>query len=944
MVGPDAVYVASPYPNRGVLLSCADASRVYEFSMKQGITAALLLVFGLLAAQPLSAHSELEKPLYVATDGIDQGSCQDPATPCRTIGYALERVGKGGEIRVAGGRYEVADVEDVFHLVSGVIAVEGGYTRVDQFRERGIRDTLLVGVPHQYRDVLESRGFDIVADRKGIDAARYEKTETLLALKSSVQSGLAADPCIGGQVGGMACNQVDLLAHLPLANVSARPSRAADVWGFVDLNTGREYVIVGFSNGTGVFDVSDIESPREVGFVDGQVTIWRDVKVVQKFSTTTGRFEAFAYVTTDGAGDGLFVIDLRNLPHAISRVSYGSDFSAAHNVYAANTDFATGLAITGNASSLIIAGSDNGGGRLRSYSLANGLAPELLDMPGNASYMHDASSMIIYDARKDTQCVNGGDYCEVLFDFSEDRVDIWDITMPAAPALLGFANYANTGYTHSGWPSEDKQYLFVHDELDEQGFGLQTTVRTMSLSNLASPVVVNTWSGLQRAIDHNGFARGNRYYMSNYTRGLTILDITDATSPVAIGHFDTSVFNDNSASFAGAWGAYPFLPSGAVAVSDIEEGLYLLADRTLDGPQGTISFTESSYGVDEGQSVTLELQRGGSSSGNVGVGFEIIAASGDTADVAGIIASPVWSDGDDLVKGIGISFSNDGMAEGLQQFVVRLVAPTGGATLSGTTVANVFVSDPGATPVVDFDRNEIFTAERGFATAVAVLRRSGSAIGAVSVDYSISGGDASAGSDFTGSTDGTISWADGDGEPKWIEFAVVDDGAGEPDEYFELTLSNAVGAAVGSQASLRVNIADGSGNNQVPNAVAGASQTVEPGALVTLDGNQSNDPDGDALTYLWTQTAGAAVTLNGADTSIATFTAPSVTSSTMLRFQLAVTDPRGLTDVATTNVTVSTSTGIGGDSSGGGGTSWLAILALSLLSLVRGSGFSRGPR
>jgi hypothetical protein len=556
--------------------------------------------------------------------------------------------------------------------------------------------------------------------------------------------------------------------------------------------------------------------------------------------------------------------------------------------------------------------------------------------------MHDAASMIITDSRKDTQCVNAAAYCEVLFDFNEATVDIWDVTVASTPVQLSRTNYPNRGYTHSGWPSEDKQFLFVHDELDEQSLGLPTTLRTLSLADLSSPSLANTWSAAatQRAIDHNGFVRGNRYYMSNYSRGLTILDITNAAAPAPIGHFDTSMFSDSSASFAGAWGVYPFLHSGSIAVADIEEGLYMVADRTVNVAQGTISLTQASYGADEGQSVQFRLQRTGGSSGAVGVALEVVPATADSADIGALAGSVSWADGESTDKSFSLALQNDGVNEGLEQFLVRLIAPTGGATISGKTVANVYVSDPGSAAGVEFDVASINIAERGFATAVAVLKRTGSSAGPVSVDYSLAGGDATPGSDFQGATTGTISWPDGDASPRWIEFSIVDDGAGEDDEFFELALSNAAGASLGGKTLLRVDIADGSGSTQPPNAVAGASQTVVPGATVTLDGNQSNDPDGDTLSYAWTQTIGPTVTLADPTAAVTTFAAPDVTSSTLLRFELTVTDPLGLTDSATTSVTVTQAGGSGGGlgSSGGGS---LGLLSLCVLLLFACS--SRAP-
>ena len=155
------------------------------------------------------------------------------------------------------------------------------------------------------------------------------ETERLLALQSTLQSNtLTAAPCVGGTSGGLACNNAELLSHVSLTEVSAQPTGAMDVWGFVDLNTNREYAIVGYESGTGVFDISDPENPVEVGYVDGASAGWRDIKVHQFFNSTAGRWNAYAYVTTDLASDGLFVIDLTGLPHSVTRLAYNQRFFA----------------------------------------------------------------------------------------------------------------------------------------------------------------------------------------------------------------------------------------------------------------------------------------------------------------------------------------------------------------------------------------------------------------------------------------------------------------------------------------------------------------------------------------------------------------------------------------------------------------------------------------
>ena len=76
--------------------------------------------------------------------------------------------------------------------------------------------------------------------------------------------------------------------------------------------------------------------------------------------------------------------------------------------------------------------------------------------------------------------------------------------------------------------------------------------------------------------------------------------------------------------------------------------------------------------------------------------------------------------------------------------------------------------------------------------------------------------------------------------------------------------------------------------NQPPVAEAGPAQTVALGSSVTLDGSGSRDPNGDSLTYQWTQTAGTPVSLSSATTARPTFTAPSTAST--LTFRLTVGD------------------------------------------------------
>jgi hypothetical protein len=140
---------------------------------------------------------------------------------------------------------------------------------------------------------------------------------------------------------------------------------------------------------------------------------------------------------------------------------------------------------------------------------------------------------------------------------------------------------------------------------------------------------------------------------------------------------------------------------------------------------------------------------------------------------------------------------------------------------------------------------------------------------------------------------------------------------GVPDSRWDNdTLVGELGQVKGSdfeaidESSLMVNQDSGQTNtgnstNQPPTADAGPNQNVKEGALVTLNGSNSTDPDGGIASYQWTQVSGTSVVLSSPQAAITTFTAPTVgTSGEALTFSLTVTDHAGLqsTDTCIVNV------------------------------------------
>ena len=81
--------------------------------------------------------------------------------------------------------------------------------------------------------------------------------------------------------------------------------------------------------------------------------------------------------------------------------------------------------------------------------------------------------------------------------------------------------------------------------------------------------------------------------------------------------------------------------------------------------------------------------------------------------------------------------------------------------------------------------------------------------------------------------------------------------------------------------------------NRPPLANAGFDQISRTTKTVNLDGTSSYDPDGDSLTFAWSQTSGNSVNLLRADSPMPSFVAPITSTELNLGFKLTVSDGRG---------------------------------------------------
>jgi hypothetical protein len=145
---------------------------------------------------------------------------------------------------------------------------------------------------------------------------------------------------------------------------------------------------------------------------------------------------------------------------------------------------------------------------------------------------------------------------------------IADVSDKANPVTITKITYAGSG-THNAWRSMDGKYVFTTDEIGTTHHNM----KVWDISNLPLWDSVTTYSASPVDIVHNVHVRGNYIYVAHYTAGMRVVDAHDPRNPVEVGYYDT--YPGPSGGYAGAWGVYPYFPSGKWIASDIETGLYV---------------------------------------------------------------------------------------------------------------------------------------------------------------------------------------------------------------------------------------------------------------------------------------------------------------------------------------------------------------------------------
>ncbi|MFT7612074.1 MAG: choice-of-anchor B domain-containing protein [Parvicellaceae bacterium] len=327
----------------------------------------------------------------------------------------------------------------------------------------------------------------------------------------------------------------------------------SDVWGYSD-GAGEEYAIVGIRNGTSICHVTNPATASEVFFESGMNSTWRDMKV----------WNGFAFITTEAA-NGLLIIDLSGLsggtPVSLTTTYYtgpaGDQWQSAHNLY-----------IDENGICYIFGADRDNGGVI------------MLDVtdPGNILELGKIEDYYVHDgvAKSDTL------YCGNI---NEGFLSIWDVTNKSAPVELGTSPTPGT-FTHNVWYSDDLNYAYTTDEITNGYIG---EYDVSDPSNIFETDRIQSSPG-DDVIPHNTHFLNDYIITSYYRDGIVIHDVSNKGNMIEVGNFDTSpAFSGDG--FNGCWGAYPWLPSGNILASDIENGLYILGPSYQRGCylEGTVT-------------------------------------------------------------------------------------------------------------------------------------------------------------------------------------------------------------------------------------------------------------------------------------------------------------------------------------------------------------------
>ena len=221
-----------------------------------------------------------------------------------------------------------------------------------------------------------------------------------------------------------------------------------------------------------------------------------------------------------------------------------------------------------------------------------------------------------------------------------------------------------------------------------------------------------------------------------------------------------------------------------------------------------LSFSAAAYGIKESVAkVTVTVKRSGVTSGTQEVTYRTSDGKAQVGSDYGATAGVLSFTPGVTSRTFTVPIVNDGVAEGDETLLVSLQDPTGGAILAAPSTAVVTITDNDLGGTVQFSGASSSVAEKG-GTAKLVVSRTGGTAGGVTVDWTITGGTATVGADYQGTTSGTLSFG-ANVASQTLSIPITDDSLAEGSETVSLTLSNPMGGSeLGTRTTTLLTITD----------------------------------------------------------------------------------------------------------------------------------------
>jgi choice-of-anchor B domain-containing protein len=330
---------------------------------------------------------------------------------------------------------------------------------------------------------------------------------------------------------------VSLRSNLPYNYV------LSNIGGYVD-SSGNEYALVGTFTGLSIVDVTNPANPVVKFNIPGSSSDWREVKT----------WENYAYVTTEGCCDGLQILNLGYLPDSVPLKYYKGDGAINNQI---NTIHALHI--------------DNGFCYLYGSDIFNGAAL-ILDLadPWNPTYQGRTPGTYVHDGyvRNDTL------YSCHIYD---GYFSVFDVTNKANPSIVTTQNTPSL-FTHNSWLNDAGNVLFTTDEVNDSYLAAYDISDVNNITELGR-IQVTPGSG---SIVHNTHTLNDYEIVSWYKDGIAIVDVSRPDNMIIVGSYDTYP-QGSGGGFNGCWGVYPYLPSGNLVCSDIDNGLFVLTPTYVRG-------------------------------------------------------------------------------------------------------------------------------------------------------------------------------------------------------------------------------------------------------------------------------------------------------------------------------------------------------------------------